>query len=209
MTTQHQFLHDPATENLIKAIDKEIDDETMRVDKVPPMKMTGWTIHHDEGTSFFTMKREWRKENSKEPPESHVVRCQLTTRDVSLDPEQDIRGEHFPFTFQVRKEGQVIDIAMDVIEGEVLAEDVSIYYQEPKDGLDADGLALSSIERNMMYRGPVLDESEEEFLDGLQTWLAEREIDDQFGEFIGQQSVWIEQQEYERWLKELRRFVVA
>ncbi|EKF39022.1 hypothetical protein MOQ_000756 [Trypanosoma cruzi marinkellei] len=59
------------------------------------------------------------------------------------------------------------------------------------------------------YPGPNLDEAEEEVLDGIQAWLAERCIDDQFGEFVGQYSVWVEQMEYERWLRQLRDFVTA
>ncbi|CCW61319.1 unnamed protein product [Phytomonas sp. EM1] len=59
------------------------------------------------------------------------------------------------------------------------------------------------------YPGPNLDEAEEEVLDGIQAWLAERHIDDLFGEFVGQYSVWIEQMEYERWLQQLYDYVAA
>lgn len=261
---------------LLKAIDKEIDDETLRIDKEPPTMPTDWEVEHVEGTSVFTMRRRaWThserlcvapppshpllrgsadpepeppaapatddaaaKAASKEsscsadsddaeatepttpldpkrarsipkptpPLEDHIVVCQLTCRDPSLDPECDIRGEHFPFTLQVHTNGLVVECQMDVVEGEVIVEKTRVFENK---ALAADGTAVGKFDRSMQFPGPSLDEAEEELLDGLQTWLAERNIDDQFGEFIAQYSTWIEQLEYERWLKELRRFVAA
>lgn len=36
------------------------------------------------------------------PAEKHFIRAQLTARDASVDPECDVRGEHFPFSFFVQ-----------------------------------------------------------------------------------------------------------
>ncbi|EPY21370.1 complement component 1 Q subcomponent-binding protein, mitochondrial [Strigomonas culicis] len=201
--------------------------------------------------------------------ERHFLRVQLTSRDASLDPECDIRGEHFPFSLYVQRipleagaeagpahrhahtasvaaevarldpnsgapgSDNFLDPALrcmefrcDVIEGELVVdqllyhgtfdilgnesaerrhascssdagkqeeEDKKVYYNNPFGG----------------YQGPNLDEAEEEVLDGIQSYLAERKVDDQFGEFVSQMSVWVEQEEYERWLQQLYDYVAA
>jgi len=201
---------------LVKCIEKEIDDEALRIDKDAPPLPESWDVQHDEGTSFFTMtRRAWKrkgggggKEEEADDEECHTIRCQLTERDPSLDPECDLRGEHFPFTFLVESKanGKVTDFSMDVIEGECVVDNIRTYdnrsvaYDQSIDG---------HFERQLMFPGPNLDEAEEEVLDSVQAFLAERDVDDQMAEFIAHYSAWIEQVEYERWLKELRSFVTA
>jgi complement component 1 Q subcomponent-binding protein len=68
---------------------------------------------------------------------------------------------------------------------------------------------VAAYDRSFTFPGPNLDETEEEILDALQTYLAERHIDDQMAEFVGQYTCWVEQLEYERWLKDLKTFIQA
>jgi hypothetical protein len=187
---------------LLRCIEKEMDDEELRIDKESPTMPTGWEIQHEEGSSYWTMSRTW------DGRERHTIRCQLTTRDVTLDPECDIRGEHFPFRFLVEQleTGKVLDFSLDVVEGECIVDNVRTFDSAK---LATDESYLGAYERGMTFPGPNLDETEEEVLDAVQEYLAEREIDDQLAEFVGQYSVWVEQLEYERWLKELKAFVEA
>lgn len=188
--------------SLVKCIEKEMDDEELRIDKESPNMPSGWNIEHEEGSSTWSMTRVWQNR------EKHTVRTQLTTRDVSLDPECDIRGEHFPFRFiiEVLATGQIVDVAMDVVEGECIVDNIRTY-DTPQ--LAYDESYSANYERALAFPGPNLDETEEEVLDGIQQYLADREIDDQMAEFIGQYSVWVEQLEYERWLKEVKSFLLA
>ncbi|GET85811.1 hypothetical protein, conserved [Leishmania tarentolae] len=181
--------------------------------------------------------------------ERHFLRIQLTSRDASLDPECDVRGEHFPFSFFVQRvlpeegedsssgeqQGTAAHSRQDVLHGDAF-EEHTFYHNSIEARCDVvdgeliiDGLVyhgppppptsqLSSSPGSPQprytnpfggYPGPNLDEAEEEVLDGIQSWLAERGVDDQLGEFVGQYSVWVEQAEYERWLQQLRDYVAA
>nr|CCC91762.1 putative mitochondrial glycoprotein-like protein [Trypanosoma congolense IL3000] len=257
--------------SLLKCIEKEIEDETLRLDKeeAPPPPPPGWEMYHAPGTSLFYGRRWWlppTAASSQTPatPERHTIRVQLTTRDPSLDPECDVRGEHFPFSFFVQRAASVagtegtaafrmgdssatpnleagseeerglyeqsIEVRADFVDGELVIDNV-VFHGEFKtkasrsteaesapsaatagNGSSAHEKKAEGVHYNNIlngYPGPNLDEAEEEVLDGLQAWLAERCVDDQFGEFVGQYSVWVEQQEYERWLRRLRDFIAA
>jgi hypothetical protein len=198
-------------DSLLRCIEKERDDEALRLDKHPPKMPPEWIVDHIEGTSYFTMKRIWNDE-------IHEIRAYLTQRNPALDPESDLRGEHFPFTLTVEKqdstaanrakeyEKKTIDFSLDVVEGECVVDKVRVYGSS---WLAKEHSPRGHFERNTLFPGPNLDEAEEEVLDGFQLYLAERQVDDQLAEFIGQYSVWIEQLEYERWLKHFHNFVSA
>lgn len=241
----------------------------------PPQVPVGWTMHHTEGSSFIYGRRVWlpppsasaqssatarasgdggaddAAEEKPEPPapravEKHFLRLQLTTRDASLDPECDVRGEHFPFSFFVQrvrseeaeggddKEGKrgasgganidldgdafeehsfyhdSVEVRCDVVDGELVIDNVVYHGSSGTSATAVDG-ATRPHHANPFggYPGPNLDEAEEEVLDGLQSWLAERGVDDQLGEFMGQYAIWIEQAEYETWLQQLHDYVAA
>jgi hypothetical protein len=94
----------------------------------------------------------------------------------------------------------------DVIEGELVVDSIRHF--------DSAAIAVelhndAQFARDHTYGGPNLDEAEEDLLDGIQAWLAERTIDDRFAEFLLEYSTYIEQLEYERWLGLLKRFVEA
>lgn len=198
---------------LLKCLEKERDDEALRLDKHPPKMPMGWTVEHADGTSYFTMRRVWNDE-------LHEIRSVLSQRNPTLDPECDLRGEHFPFTFTVEKLGpspreakdgsmcpkKTLDFSLDVVEGECVIDKVRAY---DSSWLAKEQSPRGHFERNALFPGPNLDEAEEEVLDGLQLYLAERQVDDQLAEFIGQYSVWIEQLEYERWIKNFQTFISA
>ncbi|KAF5214487.1 hypothetical protein ECC02_006141 [Trypanosoma cruzi] len=272
--------------SFLKCIEKEMQDEALRLDKEegPPPPPSGWEMYHAPGTSLFYGRRWWVPPTPVTPTgqrvaprvlERHTIRVQLTTRDPSLDPECDVRGEHFPFSLfvqrvadgagtsaatvhgssssppvnhaerahevlgeEVEERGlyeQSIEVRADFVEGELVVDHVVFHGtfkpsaafkprtnthsnatepQETEDNKNESSCVSTESEvhyNNMFggYPGPNLDEAEEEVLDGIQAWLAERCIDDQFGEFVGQYSVWVEQMEYERWLRQLRDFVTA
>ncbi|KAG5487085.1 hypothetical protein LSCM1_07756 [Leishmania martiniquensis] len=190
------------------------------------------------------------------PMERHFLRIQLTSRDASLDPECDVRGEHFPFSFFVQRihpeegneEGWTgttgsrrgeqgaaadddsqsapeddslephsfyhnsIEARCDVVDGELVVDGV-VYHGPPPPTSQPSSSPGAPRPRYTNpfggYPGPNLDEAEEEVLDGIHGWLAERGVDDQLGEFVGQYSIWVEQAEYELWLQQLRDYVAA
>jgi hypothetical protein len=193
--------------SFLKCIQKEMDDEELRLDKECPPIPQGWEVAHDEGTSYWTMRRKWVAPATG-INETHDLRVQLTTRDPSLDPECDIRGEHIPFSIVVTSDANelAVDLSCDVVEGELVVDNIRSYESKR---LAQDPSFAASVDRSTLYPGPNFDEAEEDLLDGIQAWLAERQFDDQFGEFVGHYSVWIEQMEYERWLKMLKSFVAA
>lgn len=187
---------------LLKCIDKEIDDEKLRIDKEPPKLPSGWDIQHTPGTSYFTMERSWNNDAEK-----HYIKVNLTQRDTSLDPECDIRGEHFPFQVLIERNGKVMDFNMDVIEGEIVINNIQLH-DFPLMAYDRKSMS-TAFDRAMLFGGPNLDEVEDEVLDGMHAFLVERQLDDQFAEFVAHYSAWIEQEEYEAWLQHFRNFLTA
>ncbi|KAG5512038.1 hypothetical protein GH5_07992 [Leishmania sp. Ghana 2012 LV757] len=213
----------------------------------------------EPGDSSAGESREGEQQQRERKPaprtmERHFLRIQLTARDASLDPECDVRGEHFPFSFFVQRvhpeegdEGSGAGVTgsssgeqgaaaaanpQDVLDGDLLEEhtfyhnsiearcdvvdgelvvDGMVYHGPPPASDPSSSGAPQPQYTNPFggYPGPNLDEAEEEVLDGIQSWLAERGVDDQLGEFVGQYSVWVEQAEYERWLQQLRDYVAA
>ena len=197
----------PALESsFVKCLQREIEDEDLRIDKEEPPIPAGWKLHHDEGTSFFILSRAWT--TAEGINETHTVRIQLTSRDTSLDPEFDIRGEHFPFTLIIRNDrsDNVVDLSCDVVESEFIVDNLRCYHSSL---LATELSPAAQLDRDLLYPGPPLDQTEEDVLDGLQAWLAEREFDDRFAEFVAQYSAWVEQLEYERWLREFKSFLMA
>ncbi|TPP44088.1 MYND finger family protein [Leishmania donovani] len=212
----------------------------------------------DSSTQESRGKQQQRQEREVKPTpwamERHFLRIQLTSRDASLDPECDVRGEHFPFSFFVQRvfpeEGEEgngagvtgrssgeqgaaansqdalhgdsfeehtfyhnsIEARCDVVDGELIVDGL-VYHGPPPPTSHPPSSSGTPQPRYTNpfggYPGPNLDEVEEEVLDGIQSWLAERGVDDQLGEFVGQYSIWVEQAEYERWLQQLRDYVFA
>lgn len=214
-------------------IQKEMDDEKLRLDKAEsaPPSPEGWVFTHPAGTSLVYGRRVWQRPSTTGNSgalEHHFVRAQLTTRDASLDPECDIRGEHFPFSLFIRtvdqadgaslpasevlpNSGGCLEVRCDLIDGElqtnqVVLRDASFDLTE-----DTTDEAIASRYESLFegYEGPRLEEAEEDVLDGIQTWLAERRIDDIFAEFVASYCVWVEQMEYECWLQHLHDYVAS
>jgi len=185
------------TTNLVKCIDKEIDDERTRGDKEPPVMLKDWEVSHEPGSNSFMMRREWKDE-------IHLIRAKMPARDPILDPEHDVRGEHFPFNLVILVRGKIVmDFLMDVIEGELIVDDLVVRQRDSEE----EGPTFDSFERQLRFKGPMIDETEEVLLDNIQGWLADRNIDDQLGEFVVHYTVWTEQLEYENWLQQLKDFV--
>lgn len=279
--TPRQTLPSSATElpetSFLKCIEKEILDEKLRLDKEenPPAMPSDWQFYHQMGTSIIYGRRLWvppaseSEKGKPRPAEKHFLRAQLTTRDASLDPECDVRGEHFPFSifFQpcLDEDGKAvpfhsapstleeqekyfqdeelsfyensIEARCDLIDGELHVSNILVHGEidisNPQQRLPipvvkvkTSGEAEVSVKNEKGddtdveckfaycslfdgYQGPSLDEAEESVLDGMHAWLTERRIDDIFAEFIGRYSVWVEQQEYERWLQHLKDYVSA
>ncbi|EPY29620.1 p22 protein precursor [Strigomonas culicis] len=60
--------------------------------------------------------------------------------------------------------------------------------------------------RDRFYRGPMLNELDDDLSDEMIDYLDERGINDAFADFMMSQAYYLEQQEYINWLRLLRRF---
>lgn len=74
---------------------------------VPPPSSNGSDtpaskVESDEEREKMGMHRTLHPAFHGRPAEKHFIRAQLTARDASVDPECDVRGEHFPFSFFVQ-----------------------------------------------------------------------------------------------------------
>ncbi|KEG06043.1 putative mitochondrial glycoprotein-like protein [Trypanosoma grayi] len=118
-------------------------------------------MYHAPGTSVFYGRRLWlpptpvahqQQQHQALSPvmERHTIRVQLTTRDPSLDPECDVRGEHFPFSF----------FAQRVVDG-AIAGGGSGVTSSPRNGVDGAG---EEVEERGLYEQSV--EVRADFVDG-------------------------------------------
>lgn len=189
---------------------REYKEELRRDEKPPPpIVPLGWTVQHPEGSSVFTMF----KRNGVE--ELHLS-CQLEIK----DPEKTYRwddgerreNEHFNFTVLVTKPetapNHAIEFALTSVDSELVLDAITVHSTKEDVDTALKRTLDAQTKRGLKYRGPSINELDEDFNDELLHYLEERGVHNAFAEFIAAQSHYIEQLEYESWLMMLNEFAV-
>lgn len=196
---------------------------------VPP----GWTLSHDPGTCSFTLSKaveirscgvEWLTVYAMLERKQY----ESTYRADSGEREEQ---EYFNFALFIKKQrhsGGGLEFGMTAIDYELVVD--SLVVHPTHEHLDvarrALGVPLASCRsedrharwanrrtclqlarlRDYRYRGPRLNELDEDLSDEILDYLDERGVNNAFAEYIMSQCGYYEQQEYIHWLRLLRRF---
>ena len=191
-----------ASTSLGEEAKNELSEEEAREDKAAcPPTPAGWTLTRNDGETRFHM----RKEHGNEVVECF---CQLEVADPELvekrvNQESNAPSEHFPFTVTVTKNGKTLDFTLTHMEGELVIDGMT-HYASPTLARDFGAEGLNKKER--FYQGPAMAELNSSLVQGMVSFLEARGIDDDFGAFVAQYSYWLEQTEYEMWLRKVVDF---
>ena len=186
----------PASRNLFKVIQKEIDDEKKLEKKKPPTLPDGWSICHIPGNGYFTMLK---PEKSFSPQVEIFCALPKAPQDASEEP-----VDQYPFVLRMCRNNRTVEFSMVSVENELVVDNIMVYSEVRKidDFLNAD----ESRKLEGRYQGPTLAHLDEGLISALHEYLEENDINDKFAQFMKEQCEFIEQEEYESWLAELQAF---
>jgi len=212
---------------LHSVIAREQYEETMR-DELPlrPSVPRGWKLDHKMGSSLFVLEREILVEGS--PSVDHMKAFAHTEIKV---PEKTYRHEtgerteqmHLCFELFVSKpscghwssslkaeegaKGGGIEFQLTSIDSELILDGVAIHSTHEHFLAAQEQSLLGVTARNYRYRGPYMNELDEDLTDEMFDYLDDRGVNNVFAEYLMSQSHYYEQEEYLNWLKLLKRFI--
>jgi hypothetical protein len=197
----------------VRIANRELSEEANRPEKPPkPSVPRGWAIEHAAGRSFFTMKRQY--ENDLGTVEAMRLYCAIEIKDPERTYRQDDGEredpEHFNFQLQIMKPNAngvgALDFALTSIDGELLLDSMSIHSNMADADVAFTRTVAAGRQRDGMYRGPYINELDDDFTDEILNYLDDRGVHNAFAEFVQMQAHYTEQEEYEHWLLLLRGF---
>ena len=187
--------------NLCDEAKNELAEEEAREDKTAcPPTPAGWTLVRKEGETRFHMKKEHNGEVIECWSQLEVADPELVEKRVN---EESNASEHFPFTILITKNGKTLDFTLTHMDGELVLDGMT-YYDDPELARDFSAEGMSRKER--FYQGPAIAELSSSLVSGMISFLETRGIDDDFAAFVAQYCYWLEQTEYENWLRKVAQF---
>lgn len=201
----------------IRIANRELLEEQVRPELPPePRVPRGWTLHHTPGTGNFMLSRLY--ENDVGSLEELTLRCAIEVKDYEKTYRQDDGEredpEHFNFTLFVAKPRAGTNVGglefmLTSVDCELVFDGLAVHSTREELEVAMTQSAAARKQRDDKYRGPFINELDEDFADELMNYLDDRGVDNTFAEYLMQQAHWIEQLEYENWLKLLRAFASA
>nr|CCC90958.1 putative p22 protein precursor [Trypanosoma congolense IL3000] len=168
----------------------EMEDEQQRSERPEKPEMpASWTLDRKIGETFFTMRRTYEDEE---------IVLQYTG-----ECEKNGVATHTFIVFVVCKNKGLV-FNMSVEEGEIVLNNVC-FRQDAK--LAMDSAAESQAKNDLLYGGPDVADLEDSLVEAFASYLEERGVNDDLGNFIERYSYWAEQAEYEEWLGNINKFV--
>lgn len=208
----------PLHPKLLKIVNRETKEEAVR-DYLPakPPVPPGWEIHHSPGSSRFEMYKQCSI-RSCGVEEIHVVsfleqkQYEGTYR---MDNGEREEQEYLNFSLFLSKPAFQggLEFALTSIDFELTLDSLSIHRSQKSFLNSKRALGDKSIEttltyrneRDSQYRGPMLNELDEDLSDEILDYLDERGINNAFAEFMISQAHFLEQNEYLNWLALLKK----
>lgn len=174
---------------------RELEEEQQEEKTPRPDIPAGWTLKHKAGESCFTLSKQYNDESLE-------VYCQLQVADPDIAERRrngdDSSMEHFPFTLLVTRNGKTLDFSLTHVDGEMVIDGLA-HFASPAVASDMSAEGMARKER--MYQGPTFAELHDKLVDSVAAFLEERGVDDDLSAFVASYSYWMEQQEYENWLR--------
>jgi hypothetical protein len=206
---------------------REQYEETMR-DELPirPSVPRGWKLDHKTGSSLFVLEREILVEGS--PSVDHmkaIAHMEIKVPEKTYRHETGERTEqmHLCFELFVSKpsaghwssslkaeegaKGGGLEFQLTSIDSELILDGVAIHSSHEHFLAAQEQSLLGQKAKNSRYRGPYMNELDEDLTDEMFDYLDDRGVNNVFAEYLMSQSHFFEQEEYLNWLKLLKRFV--
>ncbi|ORC90974.1 putative p22 protein precursor [Trypanosoma theileri] len=176
---------------LADATRREMEDEQQRTtSKEKPKMPEGWKLDRKPGERIFTMHKTFEDEE-----------ILLRYRDeVNLEDDR----KKYDFTVFITSKGKTLEFEMSFDDEEVVLDRIRFL---PDSALALDTSADALSRRSLLYSGPDVRELDDGLVDAFVSYLEDRGVDDELGEFVEAYAVWAEQAEYEAWLSGIHKFV--
>lgn len=201
----HQWVH------------RELRDEYVRDHRPPlPHVPAGWTLLHEKGSNRFDLTRSVDIGNSG-PEHMHVIALMEIKQYESTyraDNGERLEEPHIIFSLFLEKTrwrqqsgGGGLEFTLTSIDQEMVLDNAAIHADAAS--FEAAKLLQYTTRRDVRdvkYRGPMISELDDDFVDEILDYLDERGVNNGFAEYIMAQAHYIEQQEYENWLLLLKDF---
>lgn len=188
-----------------------------------PLLPAGWNFKHNPGSNMFEMTKEIEVRGCG-VEHLHVIALMERKQYEStyrMDNGERNEQEYLNFVLFLNKnryEKGGLEFGLTSIDMELVMDSVAIHdtkekfeaskqswYESKKTHQLPTNLALRRY-RDGFYRGPMLNELDDDLSDEMIDYLDERGINDAFADFMMSQAYYLEQEEYLNWLRLLRRF---
>ncbi|ORC88014.1 uncharacterized protein TM35_000192580 [Trypanosoma theileri] len=208
---------------------REENEENIR-DFLPPKPIvpTGWKLEHQLNSNRFDLRktvniRDFGREELHVIALMEVKQYEGTYRMDNGEREEE---EYLFFSLFVQKERFPggLEFGLTSIDMELVMDSLAIHSNQEDLDVARDSLLSTSNlidspkkhgqkrnldcrrRRDRRYRGPMLNELDDDFSDEILDYLDERGVNNGFAEYIMAQAHFFEQEEYLNWLRLLRQF---
>ncbi|KAH9600599.1 Mitochondrial glycoprotein [Trypanosoma melophagium] len=208
---------------------REENEEKLR-DFLPPKPIvpTGWKLEHQLNSNRFDLRktvniRDFGKEELHVIALMEVKQYEGTYRMDNGEREEE---EYLFFSLFVQKERVpgALEFGLTSIDMELVMDSLAIHRNQEelevaRDSLLSTGHFTDSLKkhgqqrnldcrrsRDRRYRGPMLNELDDDFSDEILDYLDERGVNNGFAEYIMAQAHFFEEDEYLNWLRLLKQF---
>lgn len=201
----------------VRMMNRELIDEQVRPERPPePATPRGWTVKHEMGTGEFWVSRMY--ENDVGTLEELKVIGSVEIK----DPEKTYRQqdgereepEHFNFSLFVSKpkkgeEVGGVEFMLTSVDSEIVLDGMAVHSNRADLVVAMTRKKSCVVDKELRYRGPYINELDEDFADEIMNYLDERGVHNTFAEFIRDLAHTVEQAEYEHFLKLIRAFAAT
>lgn len=206
-----------ASSKAVRIMNRELLDEQIRPERpTEPVVPRGWKVHQKLGSGEFWVTRMY--ENEVGTLEELRLRCGIDIKDPEKTYRQDDgereEPEHFNFNLFISKPkagAKVggLEFMLTSVDAELVLDGMAVHstYEDLQIAMTRSAKCIA--DTNLRYRGPYINELDEDFADELMNYLDDRGVHNTFAEFIQQQAHVSEQLEYEHFLKIVRAFASA
>lgn len=207
---------------LLKLVNREVREEGLR-DFLPPRPVVpyGWQLHHIQGTNRFDLTKSCEIRGCGEE-HLHAIGFMEQKQyegTYRMDNGEREEQEFLNFHLFIKKSGYKhggLEFGLTSIDLELVIDSLCIHKSNKNFNLALDSLGTSTAlqskcarkMRDNAFRGPMLNELDDDLSDDILDYLDERGINNAFAEYMLSQAHFLEQSSYLYWLKLLKRFAV-
>ncbi len=192
---------------------REVLEEDRRPDRPPcPTVPKGWILSHDPKNNYFSLFKRVELEDNN--VEEYRIFSAFEVKDPEVtyrlsDGERD-ENPHYTFSLFISKPKSQhtggVEFTLTCVEQELVLDAIAVHSN--KEALeDAWTRSFKAQERmKNRYRGPYVNELDDDFADEIINYLDDRGINNAFAEYMTAQTIFSEDQNYYYWLQLLRQF---